>query len=312
MYTLIKISEKGTIVFPFAVIGAAVAAYFFPQFFAPLASYIGIMLGIVMFGMGMTIDVTDIVATARCPGSILAGLIAQYAIMGPVALGICKLLGLNPELAIGVILVGTCPGGTASNVMTYIAKGDVAFSVTLTAISTLLAPLLTPYLTLWLGGTMVEVNAGALMWGIAKIVLLPVVAGIILRICFPNAVERATPVLPIVSSAAIIVIVAIVVALQGENLRTMGKWLMLTVFLHNTIGLVLGYWIGWVMGMEPARRKALAIEVGMQNSGLAVALAKFNFSTYAALPGAIFSIWQNISGPMLAMWFASREYKDQE
>lgn len=277
-----------------------------PGLVAWVGPQIPLLLGVIMFGMGMTLSGTDFENALKRPREVAIGVLAQFTIMPLVAYGLALVLRLPPELAVGVILVGTCPGGTASNVVTYLARGDLALSVSMTSVATLLAPILTPVLTLWLAGEWIPVPATALFLSILKIVLLPVAAGIVAHRFLSTTVERLTPILPLVSVSAIVAIVAFVVSANMERILATAATLFVAVALHNVIGLGLGYSLSRALGLTEAKRRAVTIEVGMQNSGLAVSLAAVHFNPAAAIPGALFSVWHNLTGPALATWWARR------
>ncbi|WP_201300248.1 bile acid:sodium symporter family protein [Nocardioides sp. AX2bis] len=219
---------------------------------------------------------------------------------------LARLLDLSPALAAGMVLVGASPGGTASNVMVFLAKGDTALSVAMTTFSTLLAPVLTPLLVLWLAGEFLPVDAGALFVSIVQVVLAPVLLGLLLRTVVPALVERVLDALPLVSVAGIAAVVAVVVAGSADTVLSVGPLLVLAVVLHNGVGLGVGYGLGRLAGLDVPARRAVSIEVGMQNSGLAATLATVHFSPAAALPAAIFSVWHNVSGSLLAGWWSRR------
>ncbi|WP_421684006.1 bile acid:sodium symporter family protein [Stutzerimonas urumqiensis] len=287
----------------------AILAFYFPAFFAPAAKWIVPLLGLVMFGMGLTLKTEDFREVARRPGRVALGVVAQFVIMPGVAWMLCKLLGLPDEIAVGVILVGCCPGGTASNVMTWFARGDVALSVAITSVSTLLAPLVTPALIWLLASAWLPVQFGALFWSIVQIVLLPIALGLIAQRLLGNRTQAAIQVLPLVSVISIVIIVAAVVAVSQARIAESGLLIMAVVVLHNGLGLALGYLAARLFGLPLAQRKTLSIEVGMQNSGLGAALASAHFSPLAAVPSALFSVWHNLSGPLLATVF--RRMDDQ-
>lgn len=290
------------------VLGAVVGSLR-PGLFAWVGPHIPFLLGVIMFGMGMTLSGTDFKNALSRPRDVAAGVLAQFTIMPLTAYALAVALALPPDLAVGVILVGTCPGGTASNVVTFLARGDVALSVSMTSVATLLAPVLTPLLTLWLAGQWIPVSAGALFLSIVKIVLVPVAAGVLAHRFLSRAVERVTPLLPLVSVSAIVVIVAFVVGANIERIfstRVAAATLFLAVALHNVVGLGLGYGLARALGMNEAKTRAVALEVGMQNSGLAVSLAAVHFSPAAAIPGALFSVWHNLTGPALATHWSRR------
>lgn len=290
-------------VFPVLILAAAVIAFFVPAAGQSIAPYTSIFLGVIMFAMGLTLTIPDFTLVVRRPLPILVGVIAQYLVMPLVGLGVSLLLQLPAELAVGVILVGCAPGGTSSNVITYLSKADTALSVTMTSISTLLAPLLTPLLTLWLAGSYLPIAAGDMAMSIVKMVLIPVVAGLVIRIVAGRLVDRILPALPWVSVAGICLVVIAVVSGSTEQIVTAGALVLLAVVLHNGFGYLLGYWFSRLLRQPVRAARTTSIEVGMQNSGLAATLAASYFSPAAALPGAIFSIWHNLSGAVLAMYY---------
>lgn len=278
-----------------------------PGTFAGGAAYVPYFLMVIMLGMGMTLRLTDFAVVARRPWAMLLGVAAQYAIMPGIAWLLAQALSLPPAVAAGVILVGAAPGGTASNVMVYLAKGDTALSVAMTSVSTLLAPLLTPVLVLWLAGAYLPVDAGGLFTSIVQIVLVPVILGLVLRMVIPAVVDRILPVLPLVSVLGITAVVVSVVAASSDTILSVGMVVVVAVILHNGLGLGLGYAVAKACRMDPAARRAISIEVGMQNSGLAAGLATVHFNPTAALPAAIFSVWHNVSGSLLAGYWARRD-----
>jgi BASS family bile acid:Na+ symporter len=289
----------------FAVIVILISAIAFlsPDTFTWIAPHITLLLGIIMFGMGLTLKISDFGVVLKKPITVIIGVIAQFVIMPLVAFALAIALNLPPELAAGLVLVGACPGGTASNVMVYLAKGDVPVSVAMTSISTLLAPILTPLILLILAGQWLPVDAGAMFVSIIKVIIIPIALGITLRRLMPIYVEKSTTILPLISIVAILAIVSAVVGANKENIATTGLLLFIAVMLHNTIGLALGYLTAKLVGLDEAKRRAISIEVGMQNSGLGASLATVHFSPLAALPSALFSVWHNISGPLLvSIW----------
>lgn len=297
--------------FALLVIIAAAAAYFNPPPFKAIAPYIPQLLGLVMLGMGLTLTKDDFKAVFEQPRDVLVGVLLQFVIMPLLGLLIATTIGMSPELAAGFILVGCVPSGTASNVMTYLAKGDVALSVTVSSITTLIAPFVTPYLFLWLGGKFIPVNATALFVDILKIVLVPIIIGVILRQLFSQTVQKYIKVVPLISVLAIIAIVASVVAASAERLASVAAIVFIGVMIHNLGGYLLAYLVARKLcGMSEPKARAISFEVGMQNSGLGAALAMVHLSPVAALPSAVFSVWHNISGPSLAGWWAKRTPDD--
>lgn len=278
----------------------AVLAFFAPAQFKWIGPFIVPLLGIIMFGMGLTLSKDDFKEVGKRPKDVAVGVLGQFLIMPALAWLLAKALQLPPEVAVGVILVGCCPGGTASNVMTFLARGDVALSVAITSVTTLLAPIVTPALIYLLASQWLEVSASAMFWSIVQVVVLPIALGLVAQTLLGTRVRAAVAVLPLVSVVAIVAIVAAVVAGNQARIATSGLMIFAVVVLHNGLGLLLGYWLAKLTGMSVYKRKALAIEVGMQNSGLGAALATAHFSPLAAVPSAIFSVWHNISGPIAA------------
>lgn len=281
----------------------AILAFFSPDHFRWIAPYIVPLLGIIMFGMGLTLSKNDFAEVFKRPGTVMIGVLGQFVIMPGLAWLLSTALQLPPEIAVGVILVGCCPGGTASNVMAFLARGDVALSVAITSVTTLLAPVVTPALIYLLASQWLEVSAAAMFWSIVQVVVLPIILGLIAQSLLKEKVKACVDVLPLVSVIAIVAIVAAVVAGSQQKIATSGLLIFTVVVLHNGLGLLLGYWLAKLSGLSVAQRKTLSIEVGMQNSGLGVALASAHFSPLAAVPSAIFSVWHNISGPLVATLF---------
>lgn len=295
-----------TSLFPLWAIALSVVAYFIPAPFIELKSSIIPLLTIIMFSMGLTLSLDDFKRALSMPKLIISGLLLQYTIMPLTALAVAKALQLDPALTIGLILVGTCPGGTASNVITFLAKGNVALSISLTSLSTLLAVVLTPAITLLIADTSIDVPAGKMLTSILFIVIFPVGLGLTLKHYYAYRIRTVESYLPLVAILAIIFIIAIITALNAEQFVQVGSVILLAVALHNAVGLLAGYGSAKFLGYKTKECRTLAIEVGMQNSGLAVALAIKHFSAAAALPGAIFSIWHNLSGSALAYYWSKK------
>ena len=276
--------------------------FYRPAEFLWIPKYTAAFLGTAMFGMGLTIKREDFQIVFSRPKEIISGCLLQYTIMPFSAFLLAMLMHLDTDLALGVILVGCCPGGTASNVITYIAKGDVPLSVGMTIVSTLIAPLVTPFLVYALAGAWVEVSFVAMVMSVVKIVLVPVLAGIALNSLFHSTIQKISPILPLISVVAIVMIIDGIVAVNVSKILSCGMLVMAVVVLHNGIGLVLGQMMAKFMKVNYRKETAIAIEVAMQNSGLACALATANFAAnpLATLPGAIFSVWHNVSGSIFA------------
>ena len=291
------------------VLVSAALALIFPDTLSHLKpSLINPLLGVIMFGMGLTLRAEDFRVVFTRPRDVLIGCLAQFTVMPLLALGLSRLFSLDPALSVGVILVGCCPGGTASNVITYLSKGDLALSVGMTATSTLLAPVLTPLLVWLLAGETVDVNVVGMLLSILWVVILPIALGLIVKRLWPRITEQATGYLPALSSVAICLIVMIVIAANASKLLSGGLIIVVVVILHNVCGLGIGYLIGYLLKLSPAKRRAISVEVGMQNSGLASSLATLHFAAYpmATIPGAVFSVWHNISGAIVARLYSRR------
>ena len=310
MYILEKISEfVGKWM---AVVVLAIAAL---SLFAPKStlwielSWVNYLLMVVMFGMGLTLKLSDFALVFARPKEITIGCAAQFIVMPALAFLLSKIFGLDAALMAGVVLVGTCPGGTSSNVITYLSKGDVALSVGMTSVNTLLAPVLTPAITYLLLRTTVNVDVMAMFLSIVKVVIVPIALGFVINKFFGKWTARAVKVLPLVSVIAIAMIVAAVVSHNAAKILSTGAIVFAVVILHNLLGYGCGFGLGKLLKFSTPKTKALSIEIGMQNSGLATSLASTAFSSLAmaTVPGAIFSVWHNISGAILANVYRRKE-----
>ncbi|MFF7708369.1 bile acid:sodium symporter [Pseudomonas sp. NPDC007930] len=286
----------------------AVLAFFYPGVFIGLKAAIVPLLGLVMFGMGLTLKLDDFAAVFRQPWRVGLGCVAHFVIMPGVAWLLCQAFHLPAEIAVGVILVGCCPSGTSSNVMTWLAKGDLALSVAIAAVTTLIAPLATPALIWLLASAWMPVSFWEMFISILQFVMLPIVLGVVAQRLLGEKVQLAVDVLPLVSVVSIVLIVCAVVAASQAKIAESGLLIMAVVILHNSFGYLLGYGTARLFGLPLAQRKSLALEVGMQNSGLGAALAAAHISPLAAVPSALFSVWHNISGALLSTFF--RRLKD--
>lgn len=284
------------------IIFFSVLAFFWQDGFTWTTRHTSVFLGVAMFGMGLTIHMGDFQVVFSRPKEVIIGCVAQYTVMPLVAWILAVVFHLPQDLAIGVILVGCCPGGTASNVITYIAGGDVALSVGMTIVSTLAAPLMTPLLVYGLAGAWVEVSFWAMVLSVVKVILIPVLLGILLRSLFGKQIQKISDILPLISVVSIVMIISGIVANNAEKIVSCGVLVLGVVMLHNLFGMGIGLLAAKLLKVEYSRTTAIAIEVGMQNSGLAVSLATANFAAnpLATLPGAIFSVWHNISGSIFA------------
>lgn len=295
-----------TILFPVWALMTGILAWWLPEPFIAAKPSIVWVLGLIMFSMGLTLRPENFIEVSRRPAVILLGVFLQYAIMPALAWGLSLWLGLPASLMIGMILVGASPGGTASNVICYLAKGDVALSITLTTVSTLLAVIATPLLTLLYAGKAIDIPALKMLKDILLMIVIPVLGGVMINTLLGSHIQKIKQTLPIISMIAILFIIGIVIALNHDRIGDIGKLLLLAVALHNGLGLMIGYLIPRALGKDRRTARTLAIEIGMQNSGLAVALAVKYFSPASGLPGALFSIWHNLSGSLLASYWRRR------
>lgn len=305
-----KVARIAVTVFPLLVVLAGVVGFLIPDTFKPLAPSVPYLLGVIMFCMGLTLTPPDFASVAKRPWAVVLGIIAHYVIMPGAGWLIAVALNLEPQLAVGLILVGCAPSGTASNVMAFLAKGDVALSVAVASVSTLIAPIVTPLLVFFLAGSFLNIDAGSMVLDIVKTVLLPVLGGLAARLFLKKLVNKVLPALPWASAVVISLIVAVVVAGSSSKIVAASGIVFLAVVLHNGFGLGLGYLAGKLGRLDSKARRALAFEVGMQNSGLAATLATAHFTALAALPSAVFSLWHNVSGAIVAAWLARKPLKD--
>ncbi|HHW7578659.1 TPA: bile acid:sodium symporter family protein [Mannheimia haemolytica] len=314
MQTLLKFTQFISKTFAIWVVVFAFIAAQFPETFKQFVPWIPYLLGIVMLGMGLTLTFKDFAEVTKNPKSVIIGVIAQFVVMPSVAYGLAKAFNLPADLAIGVILVGCCPGGTSSNVMTYLARGNTALSVACTTISTLLAPVLTPAIFYLFASQWLEINASAMFISVLQMVLLPIFVGVVIRTIFKQKVEQFSQTMPLISVIAIVLIVTAVVSVSCDRIIESGLLIFAVVALHNGLGYLIGYLASRLLKLPMADSKAVAIEVGMQNSGLGAALAALHFKAnpVIAVPSAVFSFWHNISGPILAMIFAKMKNDNEK
>ncbi|MGI4941720.1 MAG: ketopantoate/pantoate/pantothenate transporter PanS [Janthinobacterium lividum] len=295
-----------TRLFPLWAVVSALVAYLAPTSFSPVASYVTYLLALIMFAAGVTLRVSDFRRVITRPGPVLAGLGLHYLIMPLAAWAIAHLLGMPPELAAGMILVGSVASGTSSTVMVFLSGGDVALSVTISALSTLVGVVATPLLTRLYVSAGITVDTWGLLISIIQVVAVPVLLGLAVNHLAHRLVRAIEALLPLVSMVAILLIIAAVVGATQPAIAAVGPVVAIGVVLHNGVGLLGGYWGGRLLGFDEGVCRTLALEVGMQNSGLAATLGKLYFGPLAALPGAIFSVWHNLSGSLLAGWWAAR------
>ncbi|WP_375056860.1 bile acid:sodium symporter family protein [Zobellella sp. DQSA1] len=292
--------------FPLWALLLSVLAFLQPELFFGIRGQIIPLLTIIMLCMGLTLSLRDFRNVLTNKKALLVGVVLQFSVMPMVALLIAWLFGFDAELTVGMLLVGSVAGGTSSNVMCYLAKGDTALSISMTAVSTLAGVVLTPILVALLVGQTVDVPVQSMLVSLLQVVVAPVVLGVVLNYLAHGLIRRIEPVLPLLSMLAIVLIIAIVVALNAEKMAQIGAVVALAVILHNSCGLLLGYGITALLGFDRKTCRTIAFEVGLQNSGLATALAMKFFTPAAALPGTLFSVWHNISGSLLAGYWAKK------
>lgn len=297
-----------TTLFPLWALLISLLAFAAREPIAGLQPAIVPLLALIMFVMGLTLKLADCRRLVARPLPIFVGVGLQYTLMPLLALTLANMLELSTQLTIGMVLVGSCAGGTASNVMTYLARGDLALSISMTLFSTLLGIVLTPLLAAFYLSETVAVDVWAMLINMLQIVLLPVLGGLLVGHLAAGLVARVEQWLPAVAIVCILIIIAVVVALNAGQLLDVGLLTLLAVILHNCLGLSGGFFLSRLFGLDMRQSQTIALEVGMQNSGLAATLALQFFSATAALPAALFSVWHNLSGSLLASWWARRRY----
>lgn len=298
--------------FTFYVLAGVTLALQFPEVFVFWGSFetkklIIPLLQVIMFGMGTTISLQDFYGVVKMPKGVLVGLMCQFSIMPLLGFGLGSLFDFPPEIAAGIILIGSCPGGLASNVMAYLARANVALSITLTSISTLISPFITPLLMNSLAGTFIPIDPYAMMLSIMKMVILPVILGLVVHHLFLKRMRLILSILPKISMSAIIFIIVIITANGRDALLTIGVYLFCAALVHNIVGYILGYWGCKILQLNEKDCRTIAFEVGMQNGGLAsgIAVELGRVSTLGLAP-AIFGPWMNVSGTMLASWWSKK------
>lgn len=299
--------KKISILFPLWAVLFSIVSYFQPNLVVGFKSWIIPLLILIMFCMGITLKLDDFKRVFKRPKIIALTVALQFLFMPLFAFLVSKIFNLSDELLVGMILVGAVSGGTASNVIAFLAKADVALSITMTIVSTLLSIIITPYLTLLYVGQTVPVPAFDMLISILKIVFIPVIIGLVLNHFFNKYIEKRHDIFALLSIISIVFIIGIIIGINENKISTIAISLMLAIVCHNLLGIIAGYYFAKLFGHDKTVCKTVAIEVGMQNSGLAVVLAMKYFTPLSALPGAIFSIWHNISGSILAGIWAKQE-----
>ena len=308
MKRIFKFIEK--YYFIIILLSVAVSLVFPNSFQWVLSNYGGVnilnlLLSIVLFTMGTTLKVEDFTNVFKKPKEISVGIATQYIAMPLIALALAKIFSLNEALTVGLILVGTVPGGTASDVITFLSNGDVALSVSLTAISTVIAPIITPLITLILIGNQIHFNPVDMFLSIIEIVIIPIMIGLILNYKFPDFCERLKDYLPALSAIVICLIVAGVIGANKQAILTSSSIIILVIMMQYFLAMMIGFGVGYLAGMDRKQIITVAIELAFQNSGLSTGLAKAHFPNLAqaTVPGALYSVWQNFAGSILAYLF---------
>ncbi len=301
--------SKVTRLFPLWALLLSIFAYYTPNSFTGISPFISYLLMLIMFTMGVTLRISDFKRVVTRPAPVIICTFIHYLIMPLAAWLLAKAFDMPADLAIGMILVGSVASGTASNVMIYLARGDVALSVTISSVSTLVGVFATPLLTLLYADTSISVNVMGMLLSILQIVIIPIIAGLVIHHLFSEIVKKIEPFLPSLSMICILAIISAVVAGSQNHIASVGFMVAIAVVLHNGIGLIGGYWGGRLFGFDESTCRTLAIEVGMQNSGLAATLGAQYFGAMAALPGALFSVWHNLSGSLLAGYWQGKPTK---
>ncbi len=299
------------------IIGVVSFAMYYPRHFVIIGSFklsvlIIPLLQIIMFGMGTELSLKDFANVVRMPKGIIVGVVFHYLIMPLVGFTIASMFHFPSEIAAGIILVGCCPSGLASNVMAYLARANLALSVSVTTVSTLLAPFLTPLLLQWLGGSFVQIDFWAMVWDITKIVIIPIIAGLAFHYLMRGRFSWLDKVMPVISMAGIALILAIMVAAGRDNLLEVGALLLVATLLHNVAGFFLGYWSARLLRFNERDARTISLEVGMQNAGLATGLAlTMGKIATAGLAPAIFGPVMNVNGSCLASWWHNHLTKEE-
>ena len=278
----------------------------FTEFFLNLKTLIPFLLGMIIFFMGLTVNIDQFKNVLKKPQWIFITVLLQYSVMPILAYLIAKVLNLSNEMSLGFIILGSCPGGTASNVITYLCNGNVPLSLMCTLTSTILSILITPYLILFLADKSINIDPISLVYSTSKIVLIPLILGLLVRIYFHETIIKIKFLFPIVSELIIALVIAVIFAINSDGLKVLDTTILVGVILHNIGGLLIGYYVAKFFALSNASIKTISIEVGMQNSGLAMALAVLHFSKVVALPAAVFSLWHNISASVL-VYFSKKK-----
>ena len=299
------------------IFAAVSLSMYYPAYFKTIGNFnlsavIVPMLQLIMFGMGTELSLKDFSRIVQMPKGVIVGVMCHYIIMPMVGFGVAHMFNFPPEIAAGIILVGCCPSGLASNVMCYLSRGNLALSVSVTTVSTLVAPLLTPLLMRLLGGSLIEIHFLDMVWEMVKMVVLPVALGVLVHYLLKERAKWLNKVMPVTSMVGIVIILVVIIAKGRDALLQVGGLIILATFIHNTFGYLLGYFSGRLLKFNERDSRTIALEVGMQNAGLASALAsKISTNASVALAPAIFGPMMNITGSLLASWWHNRVPKDE-
>jgi bile acid:Na+ symporter, BASS family len=305
--------------FTLIIFAAVSLAMHYPQYFVSvgnfkLSVFITPLMQVLMFGMGTTLTPGDFSLVLKMPRGVFVGIVSQYTIMPFLGWTLATIFSFPPEIAAGIILIGSCPSGLASNVMAYLAKANLALSVTLTAIATLIAPLMTPLLMKLLAGQYVTVNFWSMVYDISKIIIVPIVLGLAFNRLLGNRFKLLNQILPLISMGAIVLIIVIITAAGREYLLVVGPLLIVVALIHNTGGYLLGYWFARLVRMPEQDCRTVALEVGLQNAGLASSLAMSTMGKIGTvgLASAVFAPVMNITGSSLAHWWRRIHLTEKE
>lgn len=300
------------------IFAAVSLAMYYPAYFTTIGNFnlslvIVPMLQLIMFGMGTELSLKDFQQIVKMPKGVIVGVICHYTIMPMVGFGVAHMFNFPPEIAAGIILVGCCPSGLASNVMCYLGRGNLALSVSVTTVSTLVAPLATPLLMRLLGGSLIEIHLLDMVMEMVKMVVVPVALGVLVHYLLKDRTQWLKQVMPVTSMIGIVIILVVIIAKGRDALIQVGGLIIVATFIHNTFGYLLGYWSGRLLKFSERDSRTIALEVGMQNAGLASALAsKISTNAAVALAPAIFGPMMNITGSLLASWWHNRIPKDED
>jgi BASS family bile acid:Na+ symporter len=300
------------------IFGAVSLSMYYPHYFRTIGNFnlsliIVPLLQVIMFGMGAELSLQDFARILQMPKGVIVGVICHYTIMPMIGFGVANMFNFPPEIAAGIILVGCSPSGLASNVMCYLSRGNLALSVSVTTVSTLVAPLLTPLLMQFLAGSLISIHFLDMVWEMVKMVVIPVALGLLVHYLLKGRAKWLNSIMPVTSMIGIVLILVVIIAKGRDALLQVGALIILATFIHNTFGYLLGYWSTRLLKFSERDCRTIALEVGMQNAGLASALAsKISANPGVALAPAVFGPLMNITGSLLSSWWHNRAPKDED